>query len=165
MKELKTDIIDNLISEWNKEQPELDSSAMEIVGRILRLGKLLEKSAGKALQNCEIYYTDLDVLATLRRSGSPYELKPKELMKSVLITSGSMTALLDRLTKLDLIYRVRDENDKRIRRAGLTKKGINTIDKAIKLRFDEAKHSISILDCKEKEQLSTLLKKLLLSFH
>lgn len=164
MKDPKADIIDNLISEWNQEQPDLDPSAMEIVGRVLRLGKLLEKSAGKALQDCNIHYTDLDVLATLRRSGKPFELTPKQLMKSVLITSGSMTALLDRLTKLDLIYRAPDENDRRIRRAGLTTKGIKTINEAIKLRFEEANNSVSILDNKEREQLSSLLKKLLSGF-
>ncbi|MDY8137460.1 MarR family winged helix-turn-helix transcriptional regulator [Aquimarina sp. 2201CG5-10] len=155
------DIIDHLIFEWNQERPELDASAMEIVGRVIRLGKLLEKSAGKALQDCQIYYTDLDVLATLRRSGKPYELTPKQLMKSVLITSGSMTALLNRLTKLGLIYRIVDKKDKRIRRAVLTNKGINTIDNAIKLRFEEANNSTSIMNSQEKEQLKMLLKKLL----
>ena len=54
-------------------------------------------------KNLKIIYTDLDVLATIRRSGEPYQLSPKQLMKSVLITSGAMTALLDRLTKLELI--------------------------------------------------------------
>jgi len=74
MKKQETDIIDHLIIEWNKEQPELDTSAMKVVGRILRLGKLLEKRAGNVLKESGIYYTDLDVLATLRRSGNPYEL-------------------------------------------------------------------------------------------
>ncbi len=163
MEERKHDIIDHLVNEWNKEQPELDASAMQIVGRVLRLGKLLEKRAGKSLQDLGIHYTDLDVLATLRRSGSPYELTPKQLMKSVLITSGSMTALLDRLTKLGLIYRSNDDKDKRIKRAGLTKKGIFIIDKGIKIRFNDAKESISVIDKKEREILSNLLKKLLTS--
>ncbi|RMA58018.1 MarR family winged helix-turn-helix transcriptional regulator [Ulvibacter antarcticus] len=155
------DIIDTLISDWKKERPDLDASSMHIVGRILKLGKTLEKRAGKALQESGIYYTDLDVLATLRRSGSPYELTPKELMMSVLITSGAMTALLDRLTKLDLIYRAPDSSDGRIRRAGLTQKGIEIIDKAIETRFSEATTSVQTLNNSEKEQLSDLLKKLM----
>jgi len=72
-----------------------------------------------------------------------------------------MTALLDRLTKLGLIYRSNDDKDKRIKRAGLTKKGITTIDKAIKIRFHEAKESILALNEKEKDQLSILLKKMM----
>lgn len=109
----------------------------------------------------EIHYTDLDVLATLRRSGSPFELSPKELMQSVLITSGAMTALLDRLTKLGLIYRSPDAMDGRVKKAGLTEKGKDIIDRAIKIRFNEAKDSIACLTKKEKEAFLPLLKKLM----
>jgi DNA-binding MarR family transcriptional regulator len=159
----KKDIIDSLIKEWKNEKPNLDASAMNVVGRILKLGKILEKRAGQALKESDIHYTDLDVLATIRRSGKPYELTPKQLMESVLITSGAMTALLDRLTKLNLIYRAADEKDGRIKKACLTKKGIKIIDKAIKIRFKEASNSIKALTNSEAEQLSSLLKKLLIS--
>lgn len=161
MKELPKDVIDNLVSEWNQERPDLDPSAMYIVGRILKLGKILEKRAGYVLKDSGIYYTDLDVLATLRRSGKPYELTPKELMKSVLITSGAMTALLDRLTRLALIYRAPDEKDGRIKRAGLTKKGKKVIDKAIEIRFEEATVSLGTLNRTEQKSLAFLLKKML----
>ena len=141
----KEDIIDTLVKEWKKENPKLDASAMNVVGRIIKIGKILEKRAGAVLKDSKIHYTDLDVLATIRRSGKPYKLTPKELMKSVLITSGAMTTLLDRLTKLNLIYRENDEKDKRIKRACLTEKGKKTIDKAIKIRFKEADESIEKL--------------------
>ena len=67
------DLIDSLISEWKEERPELDASAMEVVGRILKLSKILEKRASKSVSVYNIHYTDLDVLATIRRSGKPYE--------------------------------------------------------------------------------------------
>lgn len=157
------DVIDQLISQWKTERPDLDASPMAIVGRLIKLGKTLEKSVGNALKESGIYYTDLDVLATLRRSGQPYELTPKELMQSVLITSGAMTALLDRLTKMKLIYRSPDEKDGRIKRACLTIKGKEVIDKAIMVRFEEANNSIDILKENEKKLLSDLLKKLMAS--
>jgi len=157
-----SDIIDILIAEWKKERPELDVGAMQVVGRILKLSKILEKRTNKTLKDSNIYYTDLDVLATIRRSGAPYELSPKQLMKSVLITSGAMTALLDRLTKLELIYRAPDKKDGRIKLAGLTEKGIKIIDEAIVLRFKEAKLSIEVLNKAEQKDLSVLLKKLLI---
>ena len=155
------DIIDSLISEWKDERPELDTSAMEVVGRILNLSKILEKRASKSLSMYNIHYTDLDVLATITRSGNPYELTPSQLMNSVLITSGAMTALLNRLTKLKLIYRSPDPKDGRIKLAGLTPKGIELIDKAIETRFIEASDSIKILNKTENKTLSILLKKLL----
>ncbi len=157
------DLIDSLISEWENERPELDASAMEVVGRILKLSKILEKRASKALSVYDIHYTDLDVLATVRRSGKPYELTPSQLMKSVLITSGAMTALLNRLTKLELIYRSPDPKDGRIKLVGLTKNGFKLIDKAIENRFIEASDSIKTLNKTENIELSGLLKKLLKS--
>ncbi len=163
MKNKNDDIIDILVQEWKKERPELDTSAMLVVGRILKLGKILEKKASTAILNNDIVYTDLDVLATLRRSGKPYELTPKQLMRSVLITSGAMTALLKRLEKLKLIYRAPSQKDGRIISAGLTKKGKIVIDKAIEIRFREAKNTVSIFNESETEMLSSLLKKLLKS--
>jgi len=157
-----SDIIDILIAEWKKERPELDVEAMQVVGRILKLSKVLEKRTNKALKESNIYYTDLDVLATIRRSGAPYELSPKQLMKSVLITSGAMTALLDRLTKLELIYRAPDAKDGRIKLAGLTEKGIKIIDEAIVIRFRDAKSVVAVFDKAEHKELAVLLKKLLI---
>ena len=157
------DLIDYLILEWKEERPELDSSAMQIVGRILQLGKILEKRANHVLKENMIHYTDLDVLAPLRRSGEPYQLAPKQLMKSVLITSGAMTALLDRLTKLELISRNSHPVDGRIKLATLTQKGKTVIDAAIEIRFKEASDSTEGLTIQEKNQLSTLLKKMILS--
>ena len=165
MKKLPDDVIDNLVFDWQQERPELDTSAMQIVGRILKLGKLLEKRAGEVLKESNIHYTDLDVLATIRRSGEPYELTPKELMQSVLITSGAMTALLDRLTNLELIYRSADMKDRRIKRAGLTEKGKKVIDKSIVIRFKEAEESIEILNDQESKSLAVLLKKVLYSLN
>ncbi|GGI57584.1 MarR family winged helix-turn-helix transcriptional regulator [Winogradskyella haliclonae] len=159
----KNDIIDSLVLDWQKERSDLDVSAMSVVGRILKLGKTLEKRAGLVLKNIDLYYTDFDVLATLRRSGNPYQLTPKELMESVLITSGAMTSLLERLTKLDLIYRETDEKDKRVKRAILTEKGIKLIDEAVELRFNEANKSIDYLSNDEKKTLSELLKKMILN--
>lgn len=156
-----SDMIDTLVSDWKRERPDLDASPMLIVGRILKLGKTLEKRAGTVLQDQGIHYTDLDVLATLRRSGKPYELTPKKLMQTVLITSGAMTALLNRLEKLGMIYRASDTEDARIKRAGLTKKGIQVIDKAIEVRFEESRDAVKMFSKKEEKDLHILLKKMM----
>jgi len=161
--EHKKDLIDILISEWKDERPELDTSAMQIIGRILHLGKTLEKRASKTLEVYGIHYTDFDVLATIRRSGEPFELTPSRLMQSVLITSGAMTALLNRLQKLELIYRAPDLKDGRIKLVGLTPKGVNLIDKALDTRFNEACTAISCFNETEKKELEKHLKKFIFS--
>lgn len=69
------------------------------------LGGLLHARAGERLRAHGISYTELDVLATLRRSGAPYRLSPTVLRKAVLLTSGAMTACLNRLEQRGLIRR------------------------------------------------------------
>jgi DNA-binding MarR family transcriptional regulator len=159
----KNDLLDNLINDWKRERPNLDASAMHIVGRIMQLGKKLEKQASNALSSSNIYYTDLDVLATLRRSGIPYQLSPTQLRKSVLITSGAMTALLNRLEKIDLIYRLPDPKDGRVSTAALTKKGVKVINSAIVSRFEVAESAIRVFKKEERKQFARLLKKMLIS--
>jgi DNA-binding MarR family transcriptional regulator len=154
------DRIDRLLAEWQAERPELDAAAMAVVGRLLSIGRQLEARANAALRPLGLHYTDLDVLATLRRGGRPYRRTPTGLRDSVLITSGAMTACLDRLERNGLIARVADPHDRRSSAAELTTAGRKLIDKAIAVRFKEASDSLSGLSDAERSRLAALLKKL-----
>ena len=154
------DRIDRLLSEWQAERPELDAGAMAVVGRLLSIGRLLEARANAALKPLGLHYTDLDVLATLRRGGRPYRRTPTQLRDSVLITSGAMTACLDRLEHNGLIARVADPGDRRSSAAELTPAGRKLIDKAIAVRFEEATQALGVLGDAERARLAALLKKL-----
>lgn len=155
-----TDRTDRLLAEWRVERPELDAAAMAVVGRLLSIGRQLEARANAALKPLGLHYTDLDVLATLRRGGRPYRRTPTELRDSVLITSGAMTACLDRLESNVLIARVADPHDRRSSAAELTTEGRKLIDKAIAVRFREATDSLAGLSEVERSRLAALLKKL-----
>ncbi len=149
-----------MTQDWEKERPDLDTSGMAVCGRILRLGKMMEEDINKELKKYDLQYTELDVLATLRRKGEPFQLNPKQLIESVLITSGAMTACLDRLEKRNLLERLSDPSDRRGRIISLTKKGLTLIDQAIELRFKQASESIAGLTNTNQEQLSELLEML-----
>ena len=154
------DRIDRLLAEWQAERPELDAAPMAVVGRLLSIGRQLEARANAALKPLGLHYTDLDVLATLRRGGRPYRRTPTELRDSVVITSGAMTACLDRLERNGLIARVADPYDRRSSAAELTTAGRKLIDKAIVVRFGEADEALAGLSAREREQLAALLRKL-----
>ena len=154
------DIVAHLLHDWRRERPDLDVSAMAVVGRILHLADLLEARANAALKGMRISYTELDVLATLRRSGAPFQLTPTALRRSVLLTSGAMTACLNRLEKVGLLRRVADSADRRSLIAALTAKGKTLIDEAIAIRFAEAQDAIAGLSQKERTVLAGLLLKL-----
>lgn len=154
------DLLDHLIKDWQLERPDLDASPMAVVGRIIHLGGLMKNRANEALKDYDIHYTDLDVLATLRRSGKPYRMIPTQLSQLVLLSSGAMTASLNRLEKKGLLNRTSDANDGRVKAVVLSKDGKKIIDNAIQTRFEEAADSIANLNKRETEQLAKLLKKL-----
>ena len=148
------DEVDNLIEEWREEATDLDVEAMAVVGRIIIISQKLQRRISALLRKYDLPYSDFDVLATLRRSGAPYELTPTELMQSVLLTSGAMTALLDRLQLKELIERGEGKFDKRVRTAKLTRKGKALVDKAARVRFDEAKEVIACFTKQERNNLA-----------
>lgn len=160
---LSGDRIDPLIEEWHRELPSADADVLGVVGRIQYLGNRYESAANNALKPLGIKFTDFDVLGTLRRTGKPYKLSPTQLCNAVLITSGAMTAALDRLEDAGLIDREADPEDRRARLASLTSKGIEITDKAAKARFSVARKSMAVLSNKEKQTLENLLRKLVTS--
>jgi DNA-binding MarR family transcriptional regulator len=136
---------------------------MASIGRIIRLGRILETRANQALKVHGLIYTDLDVLATLRRSGAPFRLTPTELRNSVLLTSGAMTAAINRLARSHLVRRAKDDRDGRVRWVMLTDRGRVIADHAIEARFAEAAHAVGGISPAICKDLAKSLKALLLS--
>ncbi|MEL7296624.1 MAG: MarR family transcriptional regulator [Pseudomonadota bacterium] len=161
MKQANSDsLMDTLVTEWAQECPDLDASAMAVVGRIMRLGQRFENEATRALKPLGIAYTDFDILATLRRSGSPYTLTPGQLADAVLLTSGAMTAALERLEKAGLISRHTSTTDRRSKAARLTNAGKKLAKNAAAARFDIATQAVASLPARSHHQLIALLDKL-----
>jgi len=133
---------------------------MAVVGRVLHLGRLFEADLNRSLRAVGVPYSDLDVLATLRRCGAPFRLTPTQLRQSVLLTSGAMTACLNRLEQRGLIRRSPDEADRRSLMASLTDKGFDLIEAAIVPHFGEAERVMAGLDLAERAELARLLRKL-----
>ncbi|MEM1144323.1 MAG: MarR family transcriptional regulator [Pseudomonadota bacterium] len=152
------DLIDSLIADWGRERPDLDASAMAVVGRLLRVSVALDGRINEVLKPYGLLYSEFDALATLLRSGKPFELTPTELQEAVVLTSGAMTALLNRLTKKGLIARRKSKVDGRSLTARLTAKGVKLTNKLIALRFDEASDAVAGLSQKQQADIARLLK-------
>jgi DNA-binding MarR family transcriptional regulator len=154
------DLIDGLVAEWRKERPGSTPEAMQVVGRIIRLGRLYEEEVSRMLRPHGLSYSDFDVLATLRRSGEPYEQSPTQLQKNVLLTSGAMTACLRRLESAGLISRRAGQPDRRRLSAKLTAKGHDMVERLIDHRFDLAQASTVGLTATQFAELEHLLRRL-----
>ena len=107
------DHIDFVVSQWDNAMPDLDTASMRIFGRMLRLMKHPAKARREALAPLGFQEGEFDVLATLRRDGSPYRLSLTQLYKSLLVTSGPMTTRLNRLEQQQLIESVAAPVDNR----------------------------------------------------
>ena len=62
------DVIDRMLAAWEKARPDLDSSALEVVGRVIVLAQHLERSVELALEKHRLSLGEFDILATLRRA-------------------------------------------------------------------------------------------------
>lgn len=150
---LQNDRFDDALESWSRLRPDLEPYAMCFMDRFIEIAKVITKS--------DVYDSEMNVLTALYRSGSPYQLQPAILMKSVALSSGAMTALLNRLEKKELIIRLNDTNDGRISLASLTPEGISVIDNILLQRIEKADEIVSIFDDFEKRQFSQFLKKML----
>ncbi|MBD2527413.1 MarR family winged helix-turn-helix transcriptional regulator [Nostoc sp. FACHB-133] len=159
---MNKDRIDIILEEWQQELPQLDTSAVGIIGRILRIARLLEKHRESILVEYGLNVWSFDVLATLRRQGQPFRLKPTELYSLLMLSSGAMTNRIDRLEQDGIVTRVRDAEDRRSVMVQLTTKGIQLADTVMPILFEKEKQVLSQFTADEL-QLSTLtLRKLLM---
>jgi DNA-binding MarR family transcriptional regulator len=159
------DSFDGMREQWETERPDLDASGAEIIWRISFLHKYLKRLAGKKLDRYDLPVWAFDVLAALRRTGPPYQSTPTELCAATLLTSGAMTNRLDRLEESGLVERRPDPDDRRGLIVRLTEKGTELVDKAAKVRFDQANEAVSSLSGEERSQLVALLRKLVVDHH
>src|SRR3978361_1077944 len=91
------DEVDELVAAWHRERADLDLPPVEGFSRVSRLARHLDLARRRAFTAHRIETWEFDVLAALRRAGSPYELSPGRLLRATLVTSGTMTSRIDRL--------------------------------------------------------------------
>src|SRR3954466_15999420 len=121
------DVIDRMVAAWKEARPDLDPSPLELVGRVIVLAQHLKRSVETALEKHHLTLGQFDILATLRRHGPKGGLTPSQLLESVMLSSGGMTARLDRLADDGLVYRKQDPKDRRMVVVELTAKGRRVI--------------------------------------
>lgn len=156
-----TDAVDAIVAQWQRVRPDLDLDTMAIFGRIHRTSKLAGRQLKDVFAPYGLALSDFDVVATLRRSGEPFELSPKQLSATLMLTSGGLTGRLDKLERAGLLRRLPDPNDRRGLRIQLTDEGKRVVDASV---TDEivalARVLGSALSAEERQDLGRLLTKL-----
>lgn len=156
------DAVDAITEQWAAVRPDLDTLPMAVYGRIYRIARAMGDRIEKEYARFGISRGEFDVLATLRRSGEPYTLSPRQLSATLMLTTGGMTGRLDKLEKAGLLTRNPDPNDRRGLRVTLTERGLELVDQAVTAGL-AVQHEVfgSALDEAQAGQLSELLRVLL----
>jgi DNA-binding MarR family transcriptional regulator len=160
---MEHDLIDQMNELWQRERPDLDSSPLELVGRVIVIAQYLEKSVNEALSIHGLTLGQFDILATLRRQGRQGRLTPTQLIENVMLSSGGMTNRLDRLEEAGWIQRQPDPQDRRGVVIALTRDGCKLIDGAATTRFQEAGRSMLAASGQQKDVVIDYLRRWLLS--
>jgi DNA-binding MarR family transcriptional regulator len=158
------DEVDRLVEAWRRERGDLDLRPMEVLSRVSRLAHHLDRARRQAFTDHGIESWEFDVLAALRRAGAPYELSPGRLLKETLVTSGTMTNRVDRLTGRGLVQRLPDPHDRRGVLVRLTDQGRRTVDGAMVALLEREQALLTGLGTDDQDRLADLLRALVLPF-
>jgi len=159
-----TDSVDLITAAWRRERPDIEVGSIGVVTRIWRIGRHLDRHRKQRLELLGTDRVTLDVLATLRRSGPPYQRTAGELMHSSLITSGGVSQRLEKLERAGYIERHVDQADRRRVEVRLTPAGVDLVDSVVADVMEHETKLLGRLSPGEQETLIGLLRKLLGEF-
>lgn len=158
------DEVDRLVSAWRRERPDLDVSPLEVLSRVTRLARHLDRARRTAFTERGLETWEFDVLSALRRAGTPYQLSPGQLLTQTLVTSGTMTNRIDRLAAKGLVVRGPDPNDRRGVLVRLTDTGRELADAALTGLLKNERDLLSALPETRLAALADLLRELTAQF-
>jgi len=157
----ENDVVERIIEQWRRERPDLDPSGKAVTGRVVRAADLIARKNQAAFAPLGIKGGEYSALSALRRGGAPYELSPSQMSEHLMVTSGGLSLMLDRLERAGLVRRRPHPEDRRSVLVSLTDDGLRTIDEAMTAHTAVEHEIVDGLTAKEISQLAGLLAKLL----
>jgi DNA-binding MarR family transcriptional regulator len=155
------DYVTQVVDEWAEVRPDLDTSPIEVVLRLLRAAHVVqhELDAVASASTALSHKGDLDTLTALRRAGG--SASPGELAAIVQLTSGGMTNRLDRLEISGLVRRSPAEHDRRAIVVSLTPEGRRVADAVFEASLEAQRRLVGVLGPGERDALARALERLL----
>ena len=157
----QNDAVDRIAAQWRSVRPDIDISPMEVVGRVSRLSRLIDRRLSENFARFDLEDWMYDVLATLRRSGEPYELHAGDLMRQSMVTTGAITNRIDRLEQRGLVERAAS-TDRRKVIVRLTKQGFDAVESVVDSHMATEREILAGLTDRERHDLARLLRTALL---
>ncbi|WNC03142.1 MarR family transcriptional regulator [Streptomyces sp. CGMCC 4.7035] len=145
--------------QWRAVRPDIDTSPMEIIGRVNRCAALLQQAEDAPLRRAGLTRPEFDVLGTLRRTG--HELTPGEIARETFSSGAAVTKRLKQLTERGLVERRGDTRDRRVAHVRLTDAGRDLVDGILPEQLSYETGVLSGLDDEGQRELAALLGELL----
>ena len=155
------DPTDRVLTGWGAAHPELDLRALQVTGRLSRIGPLLAKRQEGVFSRFGLNRGEVGALSALRISGPPHRLSPTRLGRGLMLSSAGVTSRIDRLERRGLVRRLPDPDDRRGVIVELTDQGLEVVDAAVAAVAISDRQLLERLDPKEVAQLEPILRKLM----
>lgn len=155
------DEVDLVLAAWERERPDLDLAPLAVFSRVSRLARLLDMARREAFGAGGLEPWEFDVLSALRRAGTPHELSPGALVAQTLVTSGTMTNRIDRLTARGHVEREPSPTDRRGVIVRLTPSGKAAVDAAMEVLLTHERELLGSVSPADREHLATTLREVL----
>jgi DNA-binding MarR family transcriptional regulator len=122
----------DIADSWARERPDLDPLDYLLPIYMVRLGRIAERDTDQTWKKLfKISSPEMRVLLALRRAGGEFSRRPTDLFRALLVTSGAITKIVDRLSADGLVKRRPDPSDKGGFLIHLTAKGKKVADDAL----------------------------------
>jgi DNA-binding MarR family transcriptional regulator len=118
-----------------KKRGDFESLEKEAALNLWRTSDQLSNRVGRLLRDFGLTSSQYNVLRILRGAGEP--LPSLEIASRMIQVVPAITGLIDRLERQGWVVRRRSEDDRRVVRVGVTKKGLNLLE-----RIDQPLHQL-----------------------
>jgi len=152
--------METVLQQWSRERPDLDLSAMAVIGDILQNAELLRRAVQDLWAEAGMDFPALDVILTLRRHGKDQAISPSTLAHAMMLSTSAMTNRIDRLEKRGLVRRLSNPKDRRSIQVQLTDDGFQLAENMMVPHVQLQHNMLRGLSEKERQQLRSLLAKI-----
>jgi len=157
------DFVDRMIDQWDRASPpRTQFRQQEAILRLMRMGGILRRELDEIAAAEGLVTGPAQALVTLRWY-EPDPTTPKQVMAATSLTSGAVTAVLDKLESRELLRREGDPADRRGTLLRLTERGRQVADRIIADQLDRNEQWLEVLSAPEREVLSGVLRKLIVA--
>jgi DNA-binding MarR family transcriptional regulator len=158
------DSVDRSMAHWAQLRPDLDLTPAAMVSRLGRLRRIFEAKLEATFAEHGLNWAEFAMLVALQRLDQPDGVSQRQLTRELNLSSGTVSVRVERLCARELLTRHPNVHDRRNSVLRLTDAGRALVDQVAPAYAATQSRLLAPLDAEQWEQLTSILRTLLLSF-